>query len=103
MYVSIFSLRAFRLKGLSSGPSSPRETNRRVGDFANGVDNAIGQRRVLVIDQENPVLAGEEADIAAPALDVADGARHGMDRDLDVVEVLCISGKGQEKHGKTRQ
>ena len=65
------------------------EPDGRIRDIANRVHDLVGQRRVLIIDQENAGCADEKSDISTAAFNLADVASHRMNRHNNVVEILC--------------
>ncbi len=77
------------------------EADRPVADLRDRGHDLLGQRRVLVVDQEDAVRAGRDADVATPAHQHVD-AVGDLDRlDLDVLHVLLSrrrSGQRQRQH-----
>ena len=64
----------------------------------------VGQRRELIVDDDVAVFAIGQADIAACAEQDGDAGRETLDLDLDLVEILCRGGRGEERssEGKSK-
>ena len=75
------------------------EAHRLVGDALQRGLNLVRQRRVLVVDDHDAVLADGRADVAARALQHVDVAGDLGDLDLHFAEVLVLS-RGQAESKK---
>src|SRR5580700_2417167 len=79
------------------------ETHRLVGDAFQRVLNLVGQRGVLVIDDDDAVVADRRANVSARALQHVNIASHSRDLHLHFAEVLFLSGSqgtGEQTGGK---
>jgi hypothetical protein len=70
------------------------EANRLGRQGLDGRRDLVGERRVLVVDQEDPVVPDEHADVAARPLEHRDAAGDGDGLDLDLREVLLGERRG---------
>jgi hypothetical protein len=68
------------------------ESHRLVGYPLERCLNLVGQRRVLIVDNHDPVVAHRRANVPARALQHVDVPGHFGDLDLNLAEVLFLSG-----------
>ena len=71
------------------------EADVAVGDPANRLQDAVGERGELIVHHEDAVVAHREADVAAAAGDVVHRPAHVMRRDLHRVPVHLLLGSGR--------
>ena len=81
-------------------------TRKRIGSSeieANGGNDSLGQWRILIVDEENAVIADEQSHVAATSLDVADTARHRVDIDDDIVKILGNTAADRQECGRQQE
>ena len=78
------------------------EPDRLVGDCLEGFLDLRCQGRELVVDDDDAVLAGRDADVAARTGQHVDRAGHRLGLDLDLAEVLVLGkrGSGEEERSE---
>ena len=79
--------------------SVDQKTDGLVGERSDCCDDLLRQGSVLIVDEKHPVIADEDTDISARALEVIHAAGHRMYLDFHIVEVrLRDGGACAEKH-----
>ena len=80
------------------------EADRLVADRSDGGQDFLGQRGILIVDEEDTVVSDRDADVAATPDEHVDALGHVYDLDLYVIEVLLGESAGDEGHeGKGQQ
>jgi len=74
------------------------ETNRPLVDSLDRRPDLVGQRRVLIVDQKDPVSACRDGDVAAGALEHVDPVRDFCRGDLNLGKVL-LRPRGHGHYG----
>ena len=69
-----------------------------VGDALQRSLNLFGQRRILIVNDDNPILADGSSDVASRALQHVNVARDFRNFHLDFAEVLILPA---DKHADT--
>ena len=74
------------------------ELHRLVGDALESGPDLFGQRCVLVVDDEDSIISGAHADVAAHALQHVNRSRNFGDFDFDLGKIrLLLGGGGNRK------
>ena len=69
------------------------EADFAVIEFGNPRDDALGERRELIVDHDDPVCADRQPDVAAGAFQIVHPARDGVDDQLHRVPIPFLLGE----------
>src|ERR1035438_9521467 len=78
------------------------ETHRLVGNAFQGHLNSVGERRVLIIDDNDAVVSNRSPNVASGSDQHVNAARHLRDFNLHFAEVLILKKKKKKKKKKSK-